>query len=103
MIAASGTVILTGSLFAHGGDAYIAYNPYGTNFVGGGGSGGAVRIVAKTLTGSGSIEANGGRGGSYNNNLYGGNGRIRLDVMENDFSGPKFGVVTQGFQPIIIP
>jgi hypothetical protein len=32
----------------------------------------------------------------------GGSGRIRFDVLENDFGGSVNGVFTQGFQPIIL-
>ena len=84
LIASSGRIGLNGLLQAHGG--------------GGGatdGSGGAVRFVANTITGTGAIYARG-----YN---YGGLGRIRFDAYANNFAGQIDGVYTQGLQPIILP
>jgi len=59
------------------------------------GSGGAIRLVAKTVTGSGVLSTAGG--------MSAGLGRVRIDAMENLFSGTITGVFTEGFQPIIIP
>ena len=41
--------------------------------------------------------------GSFSSLSYSGNGRVRLDVLNNTFGGTIAGPVTQGFQPIIIP
>ena len=93
LIAASGSILLNGSILAAGGDGGFQY--WG-NSLAGGGSGGGVRLVAASFTGNGSISASGGRGG-------GGGGRIRIDAYENTYAGGLHGVVSQGFQPIILP
>jgi hypothetical protein len=73
---------------------------------GGGGSGGAVRVVAATLNGRGSINVSGGSCYQeyyiYNYTSLAGNGRVRLDALDNNFVGTVSGVVSRGFQPIII-
>lgn len=58
LIAASGTVNITGSILARGGNVGQAVNNDGT--CGGGGSGGAIRIVASNLAGTGTLNVNGG-------------------------------------------
>lgn len=102
LIAASGTITLGGSISANGGS--------GTqNSGGGGGSGGSVRLVATTLTGGGTISSSGGCSPYYASPFSycspAGKGRIRLDSLVNTLSGLSGfqGVVTTGFQPIIIP
>jgi hypothetical protein len=60
LIAASGTINVTGSILANGGNG-ISYG--GVGFVwGAGGSGGAIRLVATTISGNGTISAKGGTG-----------------------------------------
>lgn len=84
LLAVSGTLQVSGSIYANGGaggDVGNNYNAGGTP--GGGGSGGAIRLVATTLSGNGAINAAGGVGGQYSNynlNPYGGAGRIRLEA-----------------------
>ena len=63
MIAASGTVTLTGSVLANGGNSGDE-SGQGTGGTGGGGSGGAIRIVATTIAGNGPLSANGGTVGA---------------------------------------
>ena len=91
LIAATGTITITGGINAMGGSGYG----------GGSGSGGAVRLVASKIAGTGSsfIDVSGGIG-SFG---VAGGGRVRFDILENDFSGSISGVFTQGYQPIIIP
>jgi hypothetical protein len=78
---------------------------------GGGGSGGAIRLVATTVSGDGSLTVSGGAGlagvsggyypsPSFNN---AGMGRVRIDAFSNLYNGSVNGVLTTGFQPIIIP
>jgi hypothetical protein len=91
LIAATGTVTVTGEISADGGisggyvdnGAWCGVSAPENNGTGGGGSGGAIRIVATTLAGAGPISAVGsvaatasswGRGGT------GGAGRIRLEA-----------------------
>jgi len=111
LIAASGAIIVNGSIAANGsrgGNSAVVYQnyPYGGS---GAGSGGGVRLVASHVAGSGSIAANGGgcyasdgRGGAVSLSSAGA-GRVRFDSTDNTFSGSISGAFTQGFQPIIIP
>ena len=86
LIAASGTINVTGTLAASGGDGG---NSAGTNLggAGGGGSGGAIRLVATTIAGNGVIGAGGGAAGTYSGqNVFpvpagaGAPGRIRFEA-----------------------
>jgi hypothetical protein len=76
VIASSGTLTLAGSVLANGG--------LGANY-GGGGSGGAIRLIAPTLTGAGTVQATGANGGAYGGG--GGNGRIRLEAATLTMTG----------------
>ena len=100
LIAASGYVELNGTLTAAGGDGAGGYAWWVPAFQGGaGGSGGGIRIATQDFRGGGTINAAGGSNGSGD-----GSGRIRIDSLQNSFGGTFFGaVVSQGFQPIIIP
>jgi hypothetical protein len=86
LIAASGSIILNGQILADGGNG------------GTGGSGGGIRLVALNFSGTGNLLARGGAGVTS-----GGLGRIRIDDFQNTFGGYSYGVLSQGFQPIIIP
>ena len=98
LIAASQLIEVTGQIFAGGGQGAPVSGYLGP--VGGGGSGGGVRLFSSRILGSGAILAQGGSGFS---GPAGGDGRVRFDVLENNFGGTVTGVFTQGFQPIIIP
>ena len=66
----------------------------------GAGSGGAIRLVAPTMTGAGSLEAFSG-----NNNLAA-PGRIRIEALQNTFTGSSQGiarVTTLLPAPILLP
>lgn len=83
MIASSGTVNITGVIYAYGGIGG-ASGGIGASGAGGGGSGGAIRIVATTITGNGALNAS-GQGGGTTPNWFdlggtGGVGRIRLEA-----------------------
>jgi hypothetical protein len=91
LVAATGRIVVDGTIRANGGSTH-----YGAD-----GSGGAVRLVCSQFHGRGAIRAvseglnySGGRGGQ---------GRVRIDTMENLFSGTMSGAFTVGFQPIILP
>ncbi len=81
LITASDTILTTGSIESNG------------NF---NSSGGAIRLFATHISGSGSIDVS---GRSYG----GGNGWIRMDSPDNTFNGGVNGLNSRGFQPIIIP
>jgi hypothetical protein len=72
LIASSGTITLTGTITARGGLGGAA--GFGGP-PGGSGSGGAVRLVATTITGNGGIDVSGGQGASP--------GRIRVEAFTN--------------------
>lgn len=76
LLSSSSSVRIAGQVRASGGSgAYIGY--YALNSVySGGGSGGAIRIVAPVVTGTGVLDTSGGVGGNY---TPGGSGRIRVD------------------------
>jgi hypothetical protein len=114
LIAASGTLQVTGSINARGGDSG---GVAGTNAggYGAGGSGGAIRLVATTIAGNGSLLADGGCANVNNNarqfclangsnSQYGGApGRTRLEGEAITFSGtssPAYAVDVPG--PIFI-
>jgi hypothetical protein len=79
LIAASQSVELNGAIVSYGGNG--GFYTCGTGCAGyaGGASGGAIRIITPILQGSGSISANGGIG--PNQNMTGGLGRIRFDIV----------------------
>jgi len=89
LIAASspGTIQLNGSIYARG----FANVDSGS----GAGSGGAVRLVATTISGTGSIDTGGNPAGD---------GRVRFDTYFNNFLGAvNNAVFTQGSQFVVIP
>jgi hypothetical protein len=94
ILIASSNIIVNGQIRSVGGN---------NNFVvtGGSGSGGAIRLVTVNLSGTGFINVNGGVSGTGYST--GGLGRVRIDVLQNNFNGQINGVFTQGYQPIIIP
>ena len=98
LIAASNEIVFSGgSILANGGGLH--YSSGGD--LAGAGSGGSIRLVCQTLRGSGSISADGGW--QYWRQNKAGEGRIRLDAMDNSFVGGTSGQITRGFQPIILP
>ncbi|MBI5383636.1 MAG: hypothetical protein HZA90_03005 [Verrucomicrobia bacterium] len=108
LIAASQTLTINGAISASGGNSAGSIT-YGTPpLVGGGaGSGGAIRLVATILNGTGSLSVAGGCAifgyGGCQDQEKAGSGRIRFDALENKFGGWINGPITIGFQPIIIP
>jgi hypothetical protein len=77
LIAASGEMAVDGLVRANGGGS--SQDSY---YYGGCGSGGAVRVVAANLHGTGTIQALGGTGGS----APGGMGRIRIERIASSFA-----------------
>jgi hypothetical protein len=63
LIAATGTINITGSLLAVGGNGGAQLGN-GQGGAGGGASGGAIRLVATTITGNGTVSAGGGAAGT---------------------------------------
>ena len=102
LIAASQPIQMNGSIVANGGRGAVNHCGFSFCDTSGGGSGGAVRLVATSLAGSGYISVAGGADGGWGRRV-GGQGRVRFDVLGNGFGGQIVGVFTQGYQPIIIP
>jgi hypothetical protein len=71
LIASSGTIYVAGSINADGG-------PGGQDY-GSGGSGGAIRLIANSISGPGSLRARGGSGADGSGR--GGDGRIRVEAF----------------------
>lgn len=97
LIAANAQVILDGTITVQGGS--------GDQSASGPGSGGAIRIITSPFSGNGNLLANGGNcsdAGYPPASQIGGDGRIRLDIQQNTFTGSSSGQVSQGFQPIIM-
>lgn len=86
LIASSGTITLSGSITAIGGNGGNGFN------AGGPGSGGGVRLIANTIAGAGSVSASGG--GPNRLGWYGGGGRIRLEANAFSFTGTATPTVT---------
>jgi hypothetical protein len=86
LIAASGTINITGALLANGGAGGTIAGG-GSGAAGGGGAGGAIRIIATTLAGNGAVSATGGAAGPHGSGLTGSvhtatagaNGRVRFE------------------------
>ena len=85
LIAASGTITISGSILATGGTSGSSSGS-GAGPTGGGGTGGAIRIVATTIAGNGTVSAVGGNTGSETgtgsafNGGAGSIGRIRMEA-----------------------
>ncbi|MGE0479569.1 MAG: hypothetical protein AB7Q17_03755 [Phycisphaerae bacterium] len=91
LIAATGTITVNGTIYARGGSAS-----------GGGGSGGAIRLLASTVAGSGALNAGGGSDGSGFWTGEGGAGRIAVNANAIPFTGtanPTF----ERFEPVALP
>lgn len=105
LIAANDTILLNGTINAYGGMGVIGAS-YGAPS--GGGSGGAVRLVGTKIRGSGGMSVDGGTASGFLNgnccfNSVAGKGRMRLDSLDNTFTGGTSGITNRGYQPIIIP
>lgn len=104
LIASSGMINITGNIKANGGvggygegyESYTGYSSWASRNLGGGGSGGAIKLIANNLIISGLLSAMG------NNNGYSqsSNGRIRLETHNLSLSGsisPSPSVSTPSF------
>jgi hypothetical protein len=80
----TGSLLLDGSVRADGADAPLPGTFYGG---GGGGSGGTVNLYAATISGSGSVTANGGSGYPTQSTGGGGGGRVLYTVSLFTFGG----------------
>lgn len=88
LIASSQFIAINGGINGNGGQRGSGTNN-ATKTHGGGGSGGAVRLLAPTISGAGSITAVGG-----SNQSFGGAGRIRFESISHQYTGVIQGVST---------
>lgn len=100
LIAANGTIGLDGNshIYADGssrGDP----DSFSCATRGGGGAGGAIRLIANTITGAGFIGARGGRGDSGGDHLFAPGGRIRMESINNTFSGSTDPIASRATSP----
>jgi hypothetical protein len=93
ILIAAQSIQIAGVVSANGGSSFPC--------AGGAGSGGAIRLIATYIGGNGQLTALGGTFRTYT--VRAGDGRIRLDGLENYFTGSVAGQITRGFQPIILP
>jgi hypothetical protein len=110
LIAASGTLAVTGSISANGGAGGTSAGT-GSGSGGSGGAGGAIRLVASTISGNGSITALGGGAGSVSTDIpmilwpsVGAPGRIRIEgltVNRTAGTNPSSPIASPG--PLFIP
>jgi len=90
LIASSGTINITGSITARGGDYSTPTGSYS-----GAGSGGAIRLIANTISGDGSLSVRGATGNGSSNK--GSDGRIRLEAYNaTRTAGPVYVYYTPG-------
>lgn len=111
LIAASGTIHITGGIMAFGGDSGRSEGA-GIGSYGGAGSGGAIRLVATTISGNGTLNANWGcqyytratNPSCSDQRHQGGMGRIRVEAETMTFSGPSTPVYSvEAPGPVSIP
>jgi hypothetical protein len=102
LIASSGTITVTGAIYANGAKGGIGEGNYGGH--GGSGSGGSIHLIADTIRGNGTINANGAGASStaYCNPGTGGKGRIRLEAWNFEREVDTSPVATQGFYPYAV-
>ncbi|MBT3191919.1 MAG: hypothetical protein HN341_05130 [Verrucomicrobia bacterium] len=103
LIASDQEIVLNGSIDASGGGALTTSS---THYGGGGGSGGGVRLISTRVRGTGAISTQGGTayyywgGGRYGSTA--GHGRIRIDALEDAYTGSLTGASARGFQPVVL-
>ena len=94
LIASSTSITISGTINASGGVlGQLCQNS-------GGGSGGAVRLMANTIAGSGTIVANGGEG---HTGAQAGSGLIRLESLTLSYNGPTTSALTSTPIAIALP
>ncbi|MGH7360637.1 MAG: hypothetical protein ACREJI_03380, partial [Candidatus Methylomirabilales bacterium] len=80
-IVATGSVTVSGTITAAGGNGGNGYTSGGSSGGGGGGSGGAILLQSGTVTATGTLTTAGGTGGTGAAGGAGGSGRIRIDGL----------------------
>jgi uncharacterized delta-60 repeat protein len=96
LIATAGRIRVDGKIESRGGttDGGFIYS-----HIGGNGSGGAIRLLATTVEGSGVLNVTRGPGTAFEQG--GGDGRVRIDALRDNFQGTVNGVVTRGTNTVL--
>jgi hypothetical protein len=81
LVYATGSVTISGTITAAGGNGGNGYTSGGGSGGGGGGSGGAILFQSGKVTASGTLTTAGGTGGTGAAGGAGGSGRIRIDGL----------------------
>ncbi|MBI1291095.1 hypothetical protein GC173_07605 [bacterium] len=91
LIASDASIVVAGQILALGGDKLDGREGgvFPQVYLSGAGSGGAIRLVAPSISGSGKIAT---RRGEFDfSPAPGGDGRVRMEALEDTFSGPVLG------------
>lgn len=86
LVACQGSITLSGGITARGGgsaDGWNSGHPYYTPYCAAGGSGGAIRLVAASVTGISSATLLATGGVAYTGSAVGGAGRIRIESADD--------------------
>jgi len=103
LVASSGEIVLNGVIHANGGTGGDGQNfsqfPIGNTSWdgGGGGAGGAIRLIANSVSGSGGLTASGGPATDHAG--AGGCGRIRVESADNSLPYPNSAAMGPVFPP----
>jgi hypothetical protein len=91
LIASDASITVSGAILALGGDLLTGRpgETFPQSYLSGGGSGGAIRLVAPAISGSGKIATR--RDLETFSFAPGGHGRVRMEALEDSFSGPVLG------------
>ncbi len=89
MIASSTSITVNGTMSSNGGSGGVY-----ANYTAGGGSGGGIRLVSNTITGAGTLTAQGGAA-CPTCGTSGGPGTVRLEAYTNSFTGTINGNVAR--------
>jgi len=107
--AGGGAILIAANQLIHvgGASAINARGGVGEDPMGGGGSGGAVRLLADVISGAGAINALGGEAGDHGDGV-GGDGRTRIEANLIQYAGlaapsPTFGTPVFIFPPCNAP
>lgn len=97
VIASSSKIIVTGSITANGGNGYSQQQFQCLSVEAGGGSGGAIRLVAPEISGTGALRAIPGAGADFCSGSSA--GRIGLEAFTHGFTGTSDPIFSTAISP----
>jgi hypothetical protein len=104
LIASSTQIVVSGSISANGGTTGLWGTGCCDNWPAGGGSGGAIRLISNTISGSGSFSAIGGNTFQGAGGTAGGQGVVRLEAYTVAVTGTVSGTSRQSSPfPLLLP